>query len=78
MGLRSGRTIKNSGIKEIMSYVSRAVTINERDYFANRIILLCKEKQYRLETFFLAVNIFDHYLAMADSQMKLTAENKAT
>jgi len=61
-----------------MSYVSRVVTKKERDYFANRIILLCKEKQYRLETYFLAVNIFDHFLAMADASMTISFENKAS
>ena len=75
VGLRSGR---NSGIIEaIKSYVSSVITKNERDYFANRIVLLCKEKQYRLETYFLAVNIFDHFLAMVDSRTMITPDNKA-
>ncbi len=54
--------------------MSKVVTNIERNYYANRIILLCKEKQYRLETYFLAVNIFDKYLSLANST--LTEQNK--
>ncbi len=56
--------------------MSRVVTNIERDYYANRIILLCKEKQYRLETYFLAVNIFDRYLSLSNAQTALTEDNK--
>ena len=74
------REVNNSsrmgGIMKKNSLMSKVVTNTERNYYANRIILLCKEKQYRLETYFLAVNIFDKYLSLANSQTALTEQNK--
>ena len=74
------REINNSsrvgGIMKKNSLMSKVVTNTERNYYANRIILLCKEKQYRLETYFLAVNIFDKYLSLENSQTTLSEQNK--
>ena len=55
---------------------SSVVTLAERDRCARRVLELCKEKGYRLETWLLAINILDRFLATADSRY-LSSENKA-
>jgi hypothetical protein len=47
----------------------------ERDKCVHRIMSLCKEKGYRLETWLIGANILDRFLHQVDSRT-LSIENK--
>jgi Cyclin, N-terminal domain/Cyclin, C-terminal domain len=50
----------------------------ERDRVARRVLDLCKEKGYRLETWLIAVNILDRFLSMGAAKLLVSESLKAT
>ncbi|TNV81978.1 hypothetical protein FGO68_gene11709 [Halteria grandinella] len=50
----------------------------ERDKLARRILDLCKEKGYRIETWLIAVNILDRFLMLGAAKLLSSDQQKAT
>lgn len=50
----------------------------ERDKVAKRVLELCKEKGYRLETWLIAVNILDRFLSLGANKLLLNDQCKVT
>ena len=50
----------------------------ERDRVARRVLDLCKEKGYRLETWLIAVNILDRFLSMGAAKLLVSESLKVT